>query len=553
MRQIKLLLLIMDTRSSKTPAFQLPQNFQQLSIGLTLSGGGYRAAAFHLGTIAYLDRIGLLPQARLLSTVSGGTFTGAKYIISLVQKLPFREFFQEYYNALKNTNLVELGLQALKNGTLQVPSGRNTLIVAMAEVYAKEFFQDSNGNAYTFGIIQRAQLPVAGIIFNATEFRNGLPFRFQTSVNPQARFGNGKVYIPTTDAGSIRLADIVAASSCFPGGFEPIAFPDDFVWPHNKIPAGIQKAIYTSEADGPLALMDGGICDNQGITSLLLADEHNSHKLELVIISDVDEPQSDIFPYPNNDNSSENLTLNGLYLFIRFVVLNCILTVLAICYKLWQEFQQGTFLFWQSFFLLIFPLILVILVVLTLWRVRKIITVDILPRIPQVGIKAWTDIKGLTISQFLYLIELRLKSLLALTGSIFMGQIRRLIFKEIYDDKHYNNKIISNLIYDLMTGNKRTIFTNISRPSKALQEIIDKSVKMPTTLWFDQDDQLPNLISSGQATICFNLLRYVVRTYGQDTSKYPPMVLDFWNELLKDWQLLNDNPYVFHSELLSNA
>jgi Patatin-like phospholipase len=204
----------MDNQSSKIPTFQLPQYFQQLSIGITLSGGGYRAAAFHLGTMAYLDRIGLLPRVRLLSTVSGGTFTGAKYIISLVNKLSFRKFFQEYYQALKNTNLVELGLQSLKNGAVQVPSGRNTLIMAMAEVYAKEFFQDADGKAYTFGAIQHAQLPVTGIIFNATEFRNGLPFRFQTSVNPHARFGNGKVYISTTDAGSIRLADIVAASSC---------------------------------------------------------------------------------------------------------------------------------------------------------------------------------------------------------------------------------------------------------------------------------------------------------------------------------------------------
>jgi NTE family protein len=48
-------------------------------IALSLSGGGTRAMGFHLGTLSYLDRIGLLEKVRILSTVSGGSAIGIGY------------------------------------------------------------------------------------------------------------------------------------------------------------------------------------------------------------------------------------------------------------------------------------------------------------------------------------------------------------------------------------------------------------------------------------------------------------------------------------------
>jgi NTE family protein len=42
-------------------------------IGLCLSGGGYRAAVFHLGSLVRLNEAGLLPHLRTVSSVSGGS------------------------------------------------------------------------------------------------------------------------------------------------------------------------------------------------------------------------------------------------------------------------------------------------------------------------------------------------------------------------------------------------------------------------------------------------------------------------------------------------
>ncbi|UPT65170.1 MAG: hypothetical protein M0D54_10845 [Hyphomonadaceae bacterium JAD_PAG50586_4] len=41
-------------------------------VGLALSGGGYKAAVFHLGSLVRLNELGALPQIQTISSVSGG-------------------------------------------------------------------------------------------------------------------------------------------------------------------------------------------------------------------------------------------------------------------------------------------------------------------------------------------------------------------------------------------------------------------------------------------------------------------------------------------------
>lgn len=71
-------------------------------IGLALSGGGSRAAAFHLGCLRALSDRGLLPRVRVLSGISGGALLGALYAYGPKQ---FAEFDAEA------TELLRGGLQ----------------------------------------------------------------------------------------------------------------------------------------------------------------------------------------------------------------------------------------------------------------------------------------------------------------------------------------------------------------------------------------------------------------------------------------------------------
>ena len=52
---------------------------QRDTLGVALSGGGYRSAIFNYGVLRGLHKIGVLPRADYLSVVSGGSWIGMDY------------------------------------------------------------------------------------------------------------------------------------------------------------------------------------------------------------------------------------------------------------------------------------------------------------------------------------------------------------------------------------------------------------------------------------------------------------------------------------------
>ena len=50
----------------------IPDN-QLLSIGVCLSGGGYRATVYHLGALWRLNELGMLEEVESITSVSGGS------------------------------------------------------------------------------------------------------------------------------------------------------------------------------------------------------------------------------------------------------------------------------------------------------------------------------------------------------------------------------------------------------------------------------------------------------------------------------------------------
>ena len=72
-------------------------------IGLALSGGGYRAAAFHLGTLKSLHRLGILPNVDVISSVSGGSIIAAYYLLN--KDKDFSEFEQTFKEKLQRSSM----------------------------------------------------------------------------------------------------------------------------------------------------------------------------------------------------------------------------------------------------------------------------------------------------------------------------------------------------------------------------------------------------------------------------------------------------------------
>src|SRR5687767_13840672 len=109
------------------------------AIALALSGGGYRAAAFHLGLLRTLSDVGLLQDVVILSTVSGGTFVGAAYAVASCAGESFDTFFTQFRERLQTQRPVHRAAQLLvSEWNRRLP--RCTLVAAHAEAINEQFF-----------------------------------------------------------------------------------------------------------------------------------------------------------------------------------------------------------------------------------------------------------------------------------------------------------------------------------------------------------------------------------------------------------------------------
>jgi hypothetical protein len=471
----------------------------------------------------------------MISTVSGGTFTGMKYVLSQAVGQSFGDFFSEFYRFLDKTHLLQRALELLGRGNLGVVDKRRDVIVALAEVYSRTFLADGNGQPYRFETILDAQIPIQEAVFNATEFRNGIAFRFQRAASPAAKIGNRYVNVPRIEAGLIRLGDIVAASSCFPGGFEPMAFPDDFDWPGGGVPPALRKLF-----GRPVALMDGGVYDNQGIESLLMADGRDAGALGLFVISDADQAAQNLYAFPDDLSLGllGRLTLGTLGTLAWGWMVACAATVLVVGAQ-WLQSGQMTIGGILSHGV---PIVLAAASAWLLWAGRRTIR-RALQQVPSTGGAVWADFRRLTLSQAATLLNLRLTSLLALTSSVFMRRIRQLVFGLIYQQERYESKRVSNLIYNLQQAWKAPA-GSVSPPSAALAHAVAIANAMPTTLWFNHPNELPCLVACSQATLCYNLMKWVVRRFGANPAQHADQrVAALWQRLEADWQQLNADPY----------
>lgn len=501
-----------------------PQRKPFNKIAICLSGGGYRAAAFHLGTLTYLKKVNLLENITLLSSVSGGTLVGAMYAFSLKQKKTYDEFYRDFYSFLARVNLVKLSFAFVGKKTNNA-LGFQDVITSIADVYDRELFSGER-----FGIFwNRTPIHLKEIIFNSTEFRTGVAFRFQKTKLTAAKIGNGNVFINKEEAWKIRLADIAAASSCFPGGFEPLAFPHDFRWPDGDIPLPLKDQFRQ-----PLPMMDGGVYDNQGIDSALNTLRRRHRGFDLFVISDTNQPNDKLYQYPGKKKIGF-LSLGKINMLSLLLVVLSVVSCVALIGNLYSSISHtgdwaGAILYYG------FPaLILACLAGLIVWFHIKIR--QALQRVPKYGLDAWNDLRRLTIDQFADLLDLRIRSLYALASSIFMKRIRSLVFEHVYHDKRFEDKRISNLIYKLFE--EKEYPADWLRPSARIREISRKATEMPTTLWFEHEDQLKEVVECGEVSICHTLLEFIVRRYGKSERRYPAGIKPLFAELKKDWVEFN--------------
>ncbi|MBC8355339.1 MAG: patatin-like phospholipase family protein [Planctomycetes bacterium] len=501
-------------------------------IALALSGGGYRAAAFHLGTLRSLHEADLLESVDVLSTVSGGTIVGASYALSQVRDESFDRFYDDFLTRLRTQRPVHRAAQLLTRQHDSLP--RRTLIAAQAEALNEQYYADAR-----FGEFFETPIHIGEIIFNATDFRCGLPFRFQKSRNPRARIGNGKHWMPTEIACQMRLADIVAASSCFPGGFEPIGFPHDFAWDDRKT---VLSALCNDSADQtfaePLPLMDGGVADNQGLGSLRVAlgrrEKEDQPAIGLVFISDADSPNDTPLIRHNRAPRASWLSVNNVLLGGRVLLVIAIVAACLLGWRIGQMVVTRSLPEWWIFVESIFSFIVLSLTIFGLWRGLRWLDRSILRQLPeQSGLDIVGTVGTLSPSWLGDLIRMRIESLYAMSSNVFMKNVRDLRYRDLYENNELRDRVIANLIYELpKRGNSTTeeAAGNV-QPSPAMIAIAKCAVAMPTTLWFQESQRLDAIVLCGRFTACYNLIEHTHKRLESEVGEHKQNEMSFAGDL----------------------
>lgn len=261
-------------------------------IGIALSGGGYRATAFHLGTLKKLDGMGILSRLDVISTISGGSITGACYCS---RQGDFDSFFNDLYTGLQTKNVVKKILLSWM--------GLRFLIALLILLVAIYFLFTSRGWIFLaifipfiiillkfqfqiFPISKRieqiydeffyynktlGELPDAPkLVIGSTNLQTARPFSFSKHWMQDStyQFMDDPIQFKAVD---FPLARAVMASSCVPFAFTPVT---------------IDKKYFKDPADGEKVhpiLVDGGVYDNQGIHKVMQSGQYNC---DIVITSD---------------------------------------------------------------------------------------------------------------------------------------------------------------------------------------------------------------------------------------------------------------------------
>jgi predicted acylesterase/phospholipase RssA len=275
-------------------------------IGLALSGGGFRASLYHLGVLARLAELDVLRHVEIISCVSGGSIVGAHYYLKLRYLLQTKtedeigrgdyiriihEMIDEFIRGVQKNIRMSVAVNPFKTIKMLWNEGYSRTNRA-GELYEKYLYslvkdgdQDSErwlNNLLISPLIRKddgetehckefspkyqnwrrdAKVPI--LVLNAATLNTGHTWQFTASWMGESPAGidtevdgNDRLrrmyYSDAPDKYKrIRLGDAVAASAAVPGVFEPITL--DGLYPEPYI----------------VRLVDGGVCDNQGVASLL--------------------------------------------------------------------------------------------------------------------------------------------------------------------------------------------------------------------------------------------------------------------------------------------
>ena len=258
--------------------------WRDLRVGVSLSGGGYRAALMHAGVLAELDAMRIPITA--LSTVSGGSIVGSYYAAGGSPEL-FRDALAGGRLNLKR-DMANLHNALRLPFPVEIPYLDVALFPALAfgrvDVQANLVDRVFLGGTRLEDLLNpgRPRLQVC-----ATDLRSGAGvglaadgIQLRSPPHPDPARPPGRIpyaveteFVPNVDP-TTRVADLVAASGAFPGAFNAVRL---------RLPEA------NGETERRFLLADGGIIDNWGVGLLLeryrRAPAEDPWRVDVLIVS----------------------------------------------------------------------------------------------------------------------------------------------------------------------------------------------------------------------------------------------------------------------------
>lgn len=233
---------------------------------LCLSGGGFRAALFHLGAVRRLDELGVLGGLRTISAVSGGSI-----VANLLAHPDLR------WLAPGTPGRVG-GLEELVAEPLRTLTGRNVRTSALLSRLRPSGWGSTDVSVRVLaGELERA-VPWWGtdlrehrrggpaILTGATEIGYGVSWLFADArtVGPRGRVGDHRLGYAAPPPG-LRIVDAVAASCAYPPFFAPLELDGADLGLVGGVPDLDEPEATRELLRRRIHLADGGVYDNLGL------------------------------------------------------------------------------------------------------------------------------------------------------------------------------------------------------------------------------------------------------------------------------------------------
>lgn len=241
-----------DTATQHGISSYLPDKEKRKGNAFCMSGGGYRAALFHLGALRRLNELGLLSQIDTFTSVSGGSIMAAQLATFLTR-------------AKREPGKPVEGFDAGVAGPMREFAGKDVRTgAALARLKPRNWFTPGAQSEALAAAYEQGPAPgklddladSPRFVFLASDMRFRDQWVFDTGLRRVGSRSAG--YGPL---GKWTLSQAVAASSCVPGAFSVVHAEQD----PSSLAGGTYSEPDRNELVRKIDLSDGGMFDNLGV------------------------------------------------------------------------------------------------------------------------------------------------------------------------------------------------------------------------------------------------------------------------------------------------